>query len=519
MTAPVAFPVSSPAPAPRAPSDRVSMLNAVMTILGVAGACLVVLMTALIAQISGDELSMVALAMVMTIVFTVPILIDRARPPAERHMLISLCALGHWAYFAVPVFTQYFFLDVDSDGFTRLRNIAPPVIVQGQIAVIVAVVSMYVGYFYPLSATVGRALPKPIYEWPHNTAIIIAVLTVGIGWTITIGSQLGFIPRSFGSGALGAVATGSYFGVGLLAILHARFRSRPAISLIWLVIPPAMAIAFLTGSKRFMLAPMMLAALGYYVVNRRIDLRWIVVGLGFVLVLYPISQFWREIVLAGNQLGMGDVLQNPARALSLISSFASTIDPGDYFLRGLQSTTARLDALGIVATIVRDTPGRVDYQGGWTLLHVPISFIPRVIWADKPLLSIGQWITDNYGAGGDIRSNTGSSWIGEFYLNFGYAGVIVGMGVIGAYFRFLHEMFFRVNTVPAQLSCLVILWATCTTIEMNLIAPFNGVIFTLFLVFFGHLAARMFGGARPGANDQLAPAAASVTSEFSPRLG
>jgi oligosaccharide repeat unit polymerase len=340
-----------------------------------------------------------------------------------------------------------------------------------------------------------------------------------VGWMITLGSQLGLIPSSFGSGALGAISTGSYFGVGVLGILHARFRSRPALLLIWLVIPPAMAIAFLTGSKRFMLAPLMLAALGYYVVNRRVDTRWVVVGVGLVMVLYPVSQFWREIVLAGNQLRMADVLQNPARALSLISGFAATIDPGDYFFRGIQSTTARLDALGIVAVIVRDTPERVDFQGGWTLLHVPISFIPRIIWADKPILSLGQWITDNYGAGPDITSNTGSSWIGEFYLNFGYAGVIVGMGVLGAYFRFLHEIFFRVNTVPAQLSCLVVLWATCTTIEMNLIAPFNGVIFTLFLVLFGHMAARMFGGARPGANDDLAPAAQPTRSEFDSRPG
>ena len=520
MTAPVAFPTPTPRPAAASgPLDRVSMFHAMLTILGVAGLCLIVLVTSLIASVRGDELMMVALSMVMTIVFTIPILLDRARAPSERHMLISLCALGHWSYFAVPVFTQYFLNSLDLDGVMRLKNIEPADIVSAQLVVLTGVVSMFVGYFYPLSASVGRALPKPIFEWPHNTALMTAMLMITLGWSITIASQLGLIPSSFGSGALGAVATGSYFGVGLLAILYARFNSKPALMLIWLVIPPAMVIAFLTGSKRFVLAPVMLAALGTYVVKRRIDSRVILVGIALLMIIYPVAQFWREVVLAGNQLGMADVLRNPGRALSLISGFMSNVDAGLYFQGGIQATTSRLDALGVVSVIVRDTPERVPFQGGWTLTHIPTSFIPRIIWPDKPAMAIGQWITDQYGSGPDIESNTGSSWIGEFWLNFGYPGVIIGMGVIGAYFRLLHEIFFRKVTVPAQLSCLVILWGTCTTIEMNMIAPFNGVIFAMFLVLGGHLAARLFGGARPIPATEVPVAQASITSDPDARAG
>ncbi|MEE3331768.1 MAG: O-antigen polymerase [Myxococcota bacterium] len=499
MSAPIS---DNAAPLPGRPvnmrPDRVSMFQAMVTILGVVGISLVVLITGLVASVSGDELLMLVLAMAMTIIFTIPILLDRARAPADRHMLLSLCALGHWAYFVIPVFTQYFLLDIHVDGGLRLKNQPPSNIVAAQVVVLVGVMSMFAGYFYPASGALGRVMPKPVFDWPHSSALMVAVVMVSAGWFVTLGSQFGLVPRSFGSGALGAVASGTYFGVGLLAIIHAKFKSKPALVLIYLLIPPAMAIAFLTGSKRFMLAPIMVAALGYYIANRRMDTRWIVAGGLLLMVIYPVAQFWRDVVLAGNQLGMVDVLARPGRAVSLISAFLANADLSMHFEQGLQSATARIDALGVVTRIVTDTPGRVPFQGGWTLAYVPISFVPRIIWPDKPVIMVGQWITDNYGGGPAIRSNTGSAWIGELWFNFGYPGVIVGMGVIGAYFRILHEAFFRVFTVPACLSCLVILWATCTTIEMNLIAPFNGVIFNLMgPILIAHLGVRLFGGARP----------------------
>jgi len=498
------------------PPDRVSMFQAMMTILGVVGIALIVLITGLVASVSGDELLMLVLAMAMTIICTIPILLDRARAPTDRHMLISLCVLGHWTYFAVPVFTQYFLLGIEVEGGLRLKNQDPSDIVVAQVVVLVGVLSMLAGYFYPVSGALGRTLPKPVFEWPHSSALMVAVLMVSAGWMITLGSQFGLVPRSFGSGALGAVASGSYFGVGLLAIIHAKFKSKPALMLMCLLIPPAMAIAFLTGSKRFVLAPVMITALGYYIAHRRMDTKWIVGGVLLLMVIYPVAQFWRDVVLSGNQLGMVDVIARPGRAVSLISAFFANADLGLHFERGLQSATARLDALGVVTRIVADTPSRVPFQEGWTLAYVPISFIPRIIWPEKPVIMVGQWITDTYGGGPDIRSNTGSAWIGELWFNFGYPGVIVGMGVLGAYFRVLHEAFFRVLTVPAALSCLVILWSTCTTIEMNLIAPFNGVIFAMGLVLLGHVGVRLFGGARPLEETDPPPPRPSITAESGP---
>lgn len=485
-----------PASAPRRRvRDRVSSLAAVTSIVALALFCLLVFLVGTVAASTPDEVAMVALSMVMLLVCSIPFLLDRARAPLERHLLLSLCSLGHAVYFAVPVFTQYFLIDEPVDGVTQLANILPSDIVAGQLVALAAMVGLYVGYFYPATAAAGRALPRPRLEWSHETALAIAFGMIVVGWTITFASAFGLLPRALGSGFFGSIATGSYFGVGLLAILAARYRSRPAVLLMWCLVPPGMAIAFLTGSKRFVLSPVMMAALGYFVVNRRIERRWIVLGAALILVIYPVATFWREVVMVGNQLSMAQILSNPGRAFSLVSAFLGNVEAREYFEGGIAATTSRLDTLGIVSVIVRDTPERVPFQGGWTILNVPLSFIPRILWPGKPEIAIGQWITDNYGAGPEIQSNTGSSWIGEFYLNFGLPGVVVGMIVTGAYFRFLHEVFFKTMSVPALISTIVILWSTCTTIEMNLIAPFSGLIFNLGLVLLGHWFIRSQGGA------------------------
>jgi len=485
-----------PASAPRRRvRDRVSSLAAVTSIVALALVCLLVFLASTVIAASPDEVTIVALSMVMLVVCSIPFLLDRARAPLDRHVLLSLCSLGHAVYFAVPVFTQYFLVSAPTDDMTRLINILPGDIIAGQVVALAAIVALYAGYFYPGTAAAGRALPRPRLDWSHATALSMAFGMVAVGWVLTLASVMGVLPSSFGSGFLGSIASGSYFGVGLLAILAARHRSRPAVVLMWCLVPPAMAIAFLTGSKRFVLSPVMLAALGYYVVNRRIERRWVLLGASLLLVIYPLATFWREVVMVGNQLSMAQVLTNPGRAFSLVSAFLGNVDAREYFEAGIGATTARLDTLGILSVIVRDTPERVPFQGGWTLLHVPISFIPRILWPGKPQIAIGQWITDNYGAGPEIASNTGSSWIGEFYLNFGLPGVVVGMLVMGAYFRFMHEVFFKTMSVPALLSMIVILWCTCTTIEMNLIAPFSGLIFDLGLIVLGHWFIRSQGGA------------------------
>jgi predicted phage tail protein len=92
-------------------------------------------------------------------------------------------------------------------------------------------------------------------------------------------------------------------------------------------------------------------------------------------------------------------------------------------------------------------------------------------------MSIGQWVTDHYMGGPSIRSNTGPSWVGELYFNFGYLGIVVGMLVLGVYFRILHEAFFNPDaTMPLRWVGVIQIYLTVPAVSGGVIAPINALV-------------------------------------------
>ena len=138
-------------------------------------------------------------------------------------------------------------------------------------------------------------------------------------------------------------------------------------------------------------------AVAYIVVKRRIAIRWIFVAIAAVILIYPIAEFQRRVILRGNTQGAVYALQRPVEMISRISRFVGSQEFGDYLMQGVQATSRRSDGLGILSVIVRDCPSRVPYQGGWTLGYIVLSYVPRIVWADKPDMTTGLWVTENFG--------------------------------------------------------------------------------------------------------------------------
>ncbi len=295
-----------------------------------------------------------------------------------------------------------------------------------------------------------------------------------------------------GSGFLGIVSSSIYVGIALLMIAYLRFRSRPALLLMCVLLPSTMVIAFTTGSKRFFLLPLIMVALTHVLVTRRIRARYLVGGLLLITLVYPLNQFYREVVTRGRMLGPVQILQDPNRAVALMSEFLSGVELDEYLQAGLQATGNRLNELGIDTLIVRDTPDYVPFQGGWTIGYAFLAFIPRLFWPGKPSITFGKWVTENYSAPDTgVVSDTGASWVGELFFNFGFTGVMLGMAILGIYFRALHESLFQEDSIiPATLTAVVVMLATAPALEMGLVAPINGIVFTGGMVFMVHMVVR-----------------------------
>jgi hypothetical protein len=85
-----------------------------------------------------------------------------------------------------------------------------------------------------------------------------------------------------------------------------------------------------------------------------------------------------------------------------------------------------------VEMIVNGTEKGVPFQDGYTLTPILAAFIPRLIWPDKPDVPTGRLVNKAFTFAEQEETYISPSHIGEMYWNFGWAGVLVGMTVVGA---------------------------------------------------------------------------------------
>lgn len=83
----------------------------------------------------------------------------------------------------------------------------------------------------------------------------------------------------------------------------------------------------------------------------------------------------------------------------------------------------------ITSHIVHHVPEILPYQSGATIAGYLIAPVPRAIWPDKPLISVGPQIGS--AIYGNERSGVPPGMFGDMYLNFGVAGILLGSVALG----------------------------------------------------------------------------------------
>lgn len=103
--------------------------------------------------------------------------------------------------------------------------------------------------------------------------------------------------------------------------------------------------------------------------------------------------------------------------------------------RPRQTVLARLTTFNQLTQVVR--VAREDgFLYGETLEYLGIAFIPRFLWPEKPEIAKGAWFALRIGQArmyrGRITNSVNMTVAGEFYLNFGWLGVIIGTFLFGS---------------------------------------------------------------------------------------
>lgn len=477
------------------PGRRRRLLVSVTIGAVLVGIALLVELWGLLANVHGERLTMLGLALVTMLIAAAPLVLDQSRPPFRRHLVMGLFAVAFLVSYGVPVFTNYFF----AGPIAKPGNIGPPLwpnpgdIVRGQEVALLSLVCMLVAYALPIWRPLGRIIPAPSRDWSPAECDLVAVGMLGIGYAVVGLSLVGVLPRTLGSGVITTLASFHMLAVVVLTYSFLRYRSPTSLLILAVSLPISTLLGFVTGSKRLALTPVALVVLTTMLVSGKIRVRWLVLGVVGLSLFYPTAMFYRYVILNNDTLPVTVPLRDPVGTMKRVQKFIASQKIEDTFAEGIQATGSRLDALGVTSVIVRDTPRVSPFQDGRTLVYFFYGFFPRLIWTNKPDLNIGQWITDTYGPGPIVRSQTGPTIAGDLYLNFGLPAVVIGFLVLGALIRIFHEaLLARVRYAPAVLLTAVLTIRLATFLQANVAGALAGVIFALVPIAAIHLLVTTF---------------------------
>ncbi|MFH1088495.1 MAG: hypothetical protein V1719_01490 [Patescibacteria group bacterium] len=148
-----------------------------------------------------------------------------------------------------------------------------------------------------------------------------------------------------------------------------------------------------------------------------------------ILFLFPFGRFCRKDVTLQNYLTVSDASVKVSGLDSLIgSSFLNRIDQSTIFSKIVESQEPFLHGKSLLNFFVTLGP-------------------PRFIWKDKPLSmnAYGNDFGHRMGIVGpsDLKTSIGPTMVGDWYLNFGILGIILGMFWMGILFRLIYEYFIK----------------------------------------------------------------------------
>ena len=114
------------------------------------------------------------------------------------------------------------------------------------------------------------------------------------------------------------------------------------------------------------------------------------------------------------------------------------------------TSLSRLSLLQQTANVIESTPDRVSYQNGRLYSYIGVTFIPRLLWPDKPSVNdANRWYQVSYGLTLPRGLNNVSIAVGtlaESYINFGWLGPLLIMFPLGIFLGSVQRIFLHADS-------------------------------------------------------------------------
>jgi len=255
------------------------------------------------------------------------------------------------------------------------------------------------------------------------------------------------------------------------------------------VVPMAVVVLLgLLGTKELAILLMSYPALAFWYARRKMPWRsfaaFLLIG---VFVIFPLYNTYR------NQSQRLETKRRMSQAVNV----AMRWDQKEFVSHSVTAFMQRISLVYCVGAILRDVPNAVPYRYGETLALLPIGlFVPRIIWPEKPNITIGREFGVTFQLVNPLDKTTQISptITGELFWNYDLPGVIVGMFLLGGVMRVFYERFGAgVAVEPLRKACYLALLPTVIHFEGNVAALMGGLIKSLIILTLVFFVARRRG--------------------------
>lgn len=278
-------------------------------------------------------------------------------------------------------------------------------------------------------------------NWSKTAILAIGVLLFVLGtaatyhWYVYIvtdttveAEQRGL--ASLSSGVLTLHQLGQYCQpLGLLLVVYA-WTVYPGVYTIAIMISAIvlqMLLGFIIDIKGMAMQGIILLIVTGILVRGRVPKVWVVVGVMFVTFVYPLFTSYRAVI-HGAGISRTSVVQNFGAALQKSIASKDKVNTGRY---RAQTFLERSSVKDSVEVIVGKTGDTVAFQNGHTLAPVLYAFVPKLLWSNKEQVESGRLLNREFHFTDSESQFISPSYLGEFYWNFGWAGVIACMAALG----------------------------------------------------------------------------------------
>lgn len=209
--------------------------------------------------------------------------------------------------------------------------------------------------------------------------------------------------------------------------------------------------------------------------------RWNIISLSLGLLI--IRHYAVRRVKLGQLIGLGVILLVFSfffqfyRNYISIEYYMQIREQGDLLSRFVFGSLSGFDSLVL---IIEGIPQVLDFQWGRSILDLIWYPIPRLLWADKPEITAMLFCKAFFPEATERGVIRGIPYMGELYLNFGPAGIVIGMLALGLFCRVFYA-YMKLN----RFGLISILIYVCT-IE-PLMRSMRGGVFALVSHFFMNL--------------------------------